>query len=543
TDTDTLDSIESAIGSDNSDTFIMDSSFTTDTNTIDGKDGVDVLDYSNYTANGITVNLGNQNEQTIATGDTDQIKDVENLIGGTKNDTITGSDADNSLDGNEGSDRFYGSNGTDIINGGVDSDGTADTDIADYSNMTQKVVVTANGSSYTVLKPDGKSDTLTNIEEIQGSDYKDEMTGDNVVSADDIFKGGDNSDTLIGNLGNDKLYGEEGDDTLRGGAGDDYLHGGADGSDTADFSDATGSGIDVDLSQTGSQTVGGNLGSDTLVDIENVLGSDFADTIAGNDKANTLKGGSGNDTFSFSNTAGETTGDYIDGGDDVDTVDYSQLNSKIEIDLNEENNGATNVTVGTNSSDHQIENVENIKGTAQNDTISGNSSQNTIDGGAGDDTLDGEGGVDATHLDTLIGGLGNDTFVVNDKGFTHYDGTTDQGTGFVDTADFSTIANDSADKVNVNLQDGTFTLNGATINGTTFSGIEGAIGGAGDDSIVGTTTANTLIGGAGDDTLLGNGATSGIDYIDGGANTTNGDFVSFNYTGANGVTVDLSNGS
>ncbi len=65
-----------------------------------------------------------------------------------------------------------------------------------------------------------------------------------------------------------------------------------------------------------------------------------------------------------------------------------------------------------------------------------------------------------------------------------------------------------------------------------LKGIEGAIGGAGDDTIVGTTGANTLVGGAGDDTLLGNGTSNGggIDYIDGGSgNETNGDFVSFNY--------------
>jgi len=540
----------------------MDSSFTSDTNTIDGKNGVDVLDYSDYTVNGITVDLGNENDQEIVSGDFDAIKDVENLIGGTKNDTLTGSSINNSLDGNEGSDRFYGSNGIDTINGGVDSDGTLDTDVADYSKMTAKVVVTGSGTSYTVLKPDGNSDTLTNIEEVQGSDYKDTMIGDNSSSNDDIFRGGDNSDLLVGNLGADSLYGEEGDDTLRGGVGDDYLHGGTGGSDTADFSDATGSGIDVNLSQIGGQAVGGNLGTDTLVDIENAIGSDFADTITGNDDANIIKAGDendtisggtgadalygedGDDTFNFSATVGESTGDYINGGAGVDTADYSNLISNIELDLNEENNGSTYVKVGSNTLDHQIENVENIKGTAQNDNISGNSSQNTIDGGAGDDILNGEGGVDASNLDTLIGGLGNDTFIVNDTGYTVYDGETGQGTNFIDTVDFSKIANDSNDKVNVNLQDGTFTLNAATINETTFKGIEGAIGGAGDDTIVGTTTANTLIGGEGDDTLLGNGASSGIDYIDGGTgNETNGDFVSFNYAGANGVTVDLSNGS
>ncbi|GKT37837.1 hypothetical protein ADUPG1_003775, partial [Aduncisulcus paluster] len=140
----------------------------------------------------------------------------------------------------------------------------------------------------------------------------------------------------------------------------------------------------------------------------------------------------------------------------------------------------------------------------------------------------------------LIGGTGDDNFIVRDVGSTVYDGSLGAGGSDVDTVDFSKIANATNKRVNVDLghdnldgtygkfqfDDGSGTYN--DIVGTTFIGIEGAIGGAGDDTITGTTAANSLVGGTGDDTLRGNGATTGVDYLNGGeGGETTGDFVSF----------------
>lgn len=132
------------------------------------------------------------------------------------------------------------------------------------------------------------------------------------------------------------------------------------------------------------------------------------------------------------------------------------------------------------------------------------------------------------------------------SGATVYDGTDGNVGGTdIDTVDFSKIATTENDKINANLAGGTFTFNGSNIAGTTFTDIEGAIGGAGDDTIIGTDTANSLVGGAGDDTLIGGGVLSGssmtnYDYIDGGAGSE--DFVSYQ-TSSNIVKIDMSNQS
>ena len=98
--------------------------------------------------------------------------------------------------------------------------------------------------------------------------------------------------------------GLEGDDTLQGGAGNDTLDGGDNGDigDTASYADAT-SGVTVSLSlqDTAQDTIG--AGTDTLTGIENLTGSAFNDTLAGNDSDNTIDGGAGTDTVSYADAA------------------------------------------------------------------------------------------------------------------------------------------------------------------------------------------------------------------------------------------------
>src|SRR4029450_4598549 len=91
------------------------------------------------------------------------------------------------------------------------------------------------------------------------------------------------------------LFGGADDDNLRGDAGDDTLDGSA-GVDRARYDNAAG-GVIVDLvAGTAVQAdIGGNSGSDTLIDIERVRGSNFADTITGNDADNRLEGRGGDD--------------------------------------------------------------------------------------------------------------------------------------------------------------------------------------------------------------------------------------------------------
>ena len=136
--------------------------------------------------------------------------------------------------------------------------------------------------------------------------------------------GGSAADRLIGNAlnnhisgmaGNDKIFGGAGNDVLDGGAGNDLLQGGpgndvlngAAGIDTADYSSAL-RGVTVNLAVTGAQNTVG-AGSDTLISIEGLIGSNYADHLIGNGAANLLNGGKGDDVL-----AGGAGNDTLNGG-------------------------------------------------------------------------------------------------------------------------------------------------------------------------------------------------------------------------------------
>ncbi|WP_295483383.1 VCBS domain-containing protein, partial [uncultured Pseudomonas sp.] len=139
--------------------------------------------------------------------------------------------------------------------------------------------------------------------------------GDDVLLAgngDDTLIGGAGHDVLVGGEGNDRLYGGEGNDLLIGGPGDDLLDGGP-GNDTASYASA-GTGVTVDLAHVGQQnTVGAGL--DTLVSIENLIGSDHDDRLFGNDGDNVLNGGKGDDLL-----VGGAGNDTLIGGPGNDTL-------------------------------------------------------------------------------------------------------------------------------------------------------------------------------------------------------------------------------
>jgi len=158
-----------------------------------------------------------------------------------------------------------------------------------------------------------------------------DSNGDDSTLLDALFRsmpivanGDAGPDGLAGGRLADTLYGGDGDDVLQGGDSNDMLDGGA-GFDRADYSDAEGS-VTVNLN-TG-QGFGSGVGSDTLAGIEGVRGSDFNDTLIGNDGANVLQGGSGadtltggggNDTFVFSLGDGhDTVTDFTVGQDKFD---------------------------------------------------------------------------------------------------------------------------------------------------------------------------------------------------------------------------------
>jgi hypothetical protein len=102
---------------------------------------------------------------------------------------------------------------------------------------------------------------------------------------------------------------------MQGGLGDDILDGGV-GFDTADYATAA-SGVTVDLGITTAQNTGG-AGRDTLISIEGVVGSAFADVLIGSAGANVLVGGAGNDLL-----RGGGGNDSLNGGSGFDAALYA----------------------------------------------------------------------------------------------------------------------------------------------------------------------------------------------------------------------------
>ena len=210
-------------------------------------------------------------------------------------------------------------------------------------------------------------------------------------------------------------------------------------------------GVQVDLGAGTAED--GSGGHDTLSGIENVSGSDHADTIAGDAHDNVLDGGAGDDVLH-----GQGGDDTLDGGDGSDTADYSDAAAAVQVDLQ-----AGTAEDGGGGHD-TLHDVENVSGSEHDDTIAGDAHDNVLDGGAGNDHLAGHGGDDTLHGgagdDVLDGGAGSDTL--------------DGGAGY-DTADYS-----GADHaLTVDLTDGTVTSDGDV---DTLSGIEHVIGSEHDDT-------------------------------------------------------------
>ncbi|WP_342148236.1 calcium-binding protein [Methylorubrum sp. SB2] len=253
-----------------------------------------------------------------------------------KNDKMYGS-AEN--------DRLWGSAGSDFIDGGAGSDLLTFQayDGAVRVDLGRGRAVTDTGVSKVI-----------NIEDVVGSRY---------------------GDTLIGNARANELQGREGDDVLDGGGG----------TDTASYRGATDA-VVVNLTR---GTASGGAGDDTLIRIENVLGSRFADTLIGNGGRNLFDGGLGDDR--------------IDGRDGFDTVTYAIAPRAVTADLQ-----AGHATSGFGTD--RLGSIEGVIGTAFNDKLLGNGVANALSGGAGNDVLNGRLGKD-----TLSGGGGSDTFVFTTK--------------------------------------------------------------------------------------------------------------------------------
>jgi Ca2+-binding RTX toxin-like protein len=315
---------------------------------------------------------------------------VENIIGGSGDDTLRGSSASNSLSGGPGTDLLNGGEGDDTLRSGSGDDtlqGAEGNDSLFGEEHNDVLVGGAGTDSLDGGPSDDRLDGGTGADSMVGGDgadgvyYSERLNpvaatadgapddgeqgeGDNVLGDVEDLSGGSDNDILVGGGGDGLIEGGRGDDILDGGSGADTLLGGG-GRDVASYAGRS-AGVLVDLAVGGGDGQPGE-NDDIRPDVEEVQGGGGSDTLHGDGGAKSLFGGPGDD--------------FIDARDGVDQVGGGPGNDDLE--------GGEGADV--------------VRGEDGNDRLKGEFGDDILDGGAGDDSLVGGAGVD-----TLGGGEGGD---------------------------------------------------------------------------------------------------------------------------------------
>lgn len=432
--------------------------------------------------------------------------------GGAGNDTLAGTDFLDNIYGNAGSDSISGGLGNDRLIGGLGADtlnGGLGVDTASYYQSASGVKVDLRVTTGQTGNAGGEEvgDVLVGIEALEGSAFGDVLTGDN--SSNDLW-GLAGNDVLDGKGGYNRIYAGDGDDTIYGGSGADYADGGA-GVDNFRYTYAT-AGVRVDLADL-SQNTGEAIG-DVLINIESLLGSNFADELRGDSSGNVLVGQAGNDLILGRDgndiLIGDAGADTLDGGNGTDIARYNTATAGVVADL-----ASPAANTGDAAGDVYIS-IENLYGSSYADDLRGDSGDNFLLGSDGNDTLSGGAGNDSLDGglggDSMIGGAGNDTYFV--------DATTDAlvevSGGGIDTvkssvtytllAEFEKLILTGSSAINGTGNSSANTLTGNTA-ANSLSGLDG------DDILIGDAGNDILTGGIGSDQFVFNSTNSGVDTI------------------------------
>src|SRR5579871_1244090 len=315
----------------------------------------------------------------------------------------------------------------------------------------------------------------------------------------DTLVGSSGDDLLKGLAGDDVLLGSDGNDILVGGQGNDVLDGGT-GFNTVDYSQDGGShAVTVNFATgTATDTFGG---TDTLANIQAVIGTNSSDTFI----ANTVDGVS----YTFNGKAG------------TDTVDFSGSTNNLDVDM------GTGQVTGSGIGTDTLISIENVKTGSGDDVFHANTNEsgigiaNTFDGGGGTNTLDYSSSHGPLTIDVVADGILPIHGVATGAGIGHDSFSNFQdfvgGTG-PNTIDFSASTED------LTVDVGAGTASGTNLGTVTFANFHTINTGSGNDEItadglgdtINAGTGNdTLIGGAGNDTLESAGAS---DFTGGGGN-------------------------
>ncbi|WP_371998865.1 hypothetical protein P7L68_02585 (plasmid) [Tistrella mobilis] len=434
---------------------------------------------------------------------------VENVMGVNYiKDWIIGSADNNVLQGLSGDDVIEGGAGADTMAGGAGRDtlSYAGSESAVYVDLAERVFTGG----------DANGDWASGFEILRGSDYND-MLGEVRSSTNWISE----------------IYGGGGDDILRPVSMTIMLDGGEDW-DTVSYSRWT-SGVIVDMAESFSK----------YINIEQINGTAYSDQLNGTNAVETFLGFAGDDIL-----RGRGGADLLDGRGGTDIATYSDSAEAVRIDL------GIGLGSGGDAEGDRLISIENVNGSAFNDTLEGDGGANHFIGFAGDDTLRGRGGADildgrdgidvatyststtgvhidlalgqgfggeaegdrlisieivngSMHDDTLEGGADDDTL----RGFDGNDIL--RGRGGADVLDGRTGSDiatysDSNAAVQVDLAYGTGT--GGHAQGDQLISVEGVNGSAFDDVLQGSLSSDALRGFDGNDTLRGR---DGNDILDG----------------------------
>lgn len=608
--TDRVYYIEAVRGTDSADVLVGNASVNQfrvrgGNDTVDGGAGLDRVEMyvsDTFTGSGAIVNLSagdvTVDGVTVAastarsiSGGVSQLISIEDASGSTLADVIYGSAGANSINGFFGNDTLYGGDGDDKLNGGQGSNVIDGGDGFDFASFMYDPTeddyyvtmfpgngfvlwggVSVNLATNSAIGYDGSASQIFNVEGVTGTFF---------------------GDSLVGNAGDNKLRGMSGNDTLDGGTGNDTVLYNPTNDDGRTLVPILGvnysqpNGIKVNLSAVTVEVSDGTLvaagtaldgegGVDTLISIENVVGSIGDDEIAASAVANRIDGRGGFDVVGYDGAFDDYTVTAVNGGwqvarkangadtdylRDVEQLYFIGADQFVDLTaqgLVEAGDGASNEIVGAQGSDSLDAGGgdDYVEGGMGNDTVLGGEGADEIVGGDGNDQVD--------------GGLGNDVLV---GGTGHGDDTYTGGDG-ADTVVYTSTSKGITVALATLLSNGSAT--GAEIDTDVLISIENVIAGDGNDTVTGNVDANQLVGGAGNDVIFGLGGIDtleggsgddridggagddalygdsdndvltggeGADYLDGGANTdTGGDMASYLLSAA-GVTVDLSLGT
>jgi Ca2+-binding RTX toxin-like protein len=415
-------------------------------NILNGAAGIDTVSYAFATA-AVTANLGLTTAQATGGSGSDTLLNFENLTGSNYHDKLTGNALANTLNGGLGSDQLNGAAGADRLIGGDGSDVYFVDNAGDLVSETNAVASTGGTDIvYSYINAYTLTDNVENL--------------------------------LLLSTGAANGTGNSLNNVIDAAAGNNILNGGA-GIDTASYAFATAA-VTANLGLTTAQATGGS-GSDTLLNFENLTGSNYHDKLTGNALANTLNGGLGNDQLN-----GAAGADRLIGGDGSDFYFVDNAGDVVSETNAVASTGGIDTVYSYISAYTLTDNVENLlllATGAANGT--GNNLNNVIDAAAGNNILNGGAGIDtlsyafATAAITAnlglttaqaTGGSGSDT-LLNFENLT--------GSNYHDKLTGNALAN---------------TLSGGAGNDT-------LAGGAGNDLLIGGTGLDMLYGGTGADTF------------------------------------------